>query len=54
VRAVPATHSITLTPAFLNTLRDGSPVTLTFHFWSGTTVTYKVTKSGGSVTGTTS
>jgi hypothetical protein len=27
-------------------------VTLTFHFWSGTLVTYTVTKSGSSVTGT--
>jgi endoglucanase len=46
--------SITLTPAFLNAVRDGAPVTLTFHFWSGATVTYHVTKSGSSVTGTTS
>jgi endoglucanase len=29
-------------------------VTLTFHFWSGTTVTYFVTRSGSGVTGTTS
>ncbi|WP_353963409.1 MULTISPECIES: hypothetical protein [unclassified Streptomyces] len=28
-------------------------MTLTFHFWSGATVTYQVTKSGNSVTGTT-
>ncbi|MER6569066.1 hypothetical protein ABT288_23505 [Streptomyces sp. NPDC001093] len=26
---------------------------LTFHFWSGTTATYYVTKSGTSFTGTT-
>lgn len=32
---------------------DGPRVTLTFHFWSGATVTYQVTKSGDSVTGTT-
>ncbi|MET9504175.1 cellulase family glycosylhydrolase [Streptomyces sp. NPDC006622] len=46
--------AITLTPAFLNAVKDGAPVTLTFHFWSGATVTYKVTKSGSTVTGTTS
>ncbi|MFD8864370.1 cellulase family glycosylhydrolase [Streptomyces sp. NPDC059590] len=43
-----------LTSDFLNALRDGAPVTLTFHFWSGATVTYHATKSGSSVTGTTS
>lgn len=43
-----------LTSDFLNALRDGAPVTLTFHFWSGATVTYHVTKSGSSVSGTTS
>ncbi|WP_329223642.1 cellulase family glycosylhydrolase [Streptomyces sp. NBC_01485] len=47
-------NALTLTPAFLNAVSDGTPVTLTFHFWSGATVTYHVTKSGGSVTGTTS
>jgi hypothetical protein len=35
-------------------VNDGARVTLTFHFWSGTRVTYYVTESGGSVTGTTS
>ncbi|MGW3566900.1 cellulase family glycosylhydrolase [Streptomyces sp. NPDC000941] len=45
---------IILTPEFLNALRDAEPVTLTFHFYSGATVTYHVTKSGSSVTGTTS
>ncbi|WP_373310921.1 hypothetical protein [Streptomyces alanosinicus] len=29
-------------------------MTLKFHFWSGATATYHVTKSGTSVTGTTS
>jgi hypothetical protein len=29
-------------------------VTLTFHFWSGATVTYQVSRSGTSVAGTTS
>ncbi len=28
-------------------------MTLTFHYWSGTKVTYYVTKSGTTVTGTT-
>ncbi|MGW3123906.1 cellulase family glycosylhydrolase [Streptomyces sp. NPDC001107] len=46
--------TIILTPDFLNALHDGQPVTLTFHFYSGATVTYHVTKSQGSVTGTTS
>jgi endoglucanase len=45
---------LTLTPDFLNTLTDGAPVTLTFHFWSGAVVTYQVTRSGSSVTGTVS
>ncbi|GGM66065.1 hypothetical protein GCM10011608_59210 [Micromonospora sonchi] len=44
---------ITLTETFFGEVRDGAPVTLTFHFWSGTRVTYRVTKSGGSVTGVT-
>ncbi|MEU0337545.1 cellulase family glycosylhydrolase [Streptomyces bobili] len=46
--------TIILTPEFLETLRDGEPATLVFHFYSGGTVTYHVTKSGGSITGTTS
>ncbi|GGN51472.1 endoglucanase [Streptomyces albiflavescens] len=46
--------TIILTPDFLNALHDGTAVTLTFHFHSGATVTYHVTKSQGSVTGTTS
>lgn len=44
--------AITLTPDYLNALSSDAPVTLTFHFWSGATVTYRVTKSGSSVTGT--
>ncbi|WP_328504090.1 cellulase family glycosylhydrolase [Streptomyces sp. NBC_00457] len=46
--------TIVLTPEFLKTLRDGEPATLVFHFYSGSTVTYHVTKSGSSVTGTVS
>ncbi|WP_406501194.1 cellulase family glycosylhydrolase [Streptomyces sp. NBC_00500] len=45
--------SIKLTAEFFASLKDGSRVTLTFHFWSGASVTYHVTKSGSSVTGTT-
>jgi hypothetical protein len=44
--------AIDLTSDFLASLTDGTPVTLTFHFWSGTTVSYQVTRSGNSVTGT--
>jgi endoglucanase len=44
--------TIILTPEFLNSLRDGQPATLVFHFYSGSTVTYHVTRSGSSVTGT--
>ncbi|MET8948599.1 cellulase family glycosylhydrolase [Streptomyces sp. NPDC004542] len=47
-------NTITLTATFLSAINDGAPVTLTFDFWSGATVTYHVKKSGGSVTGTTS
>jgi endoglucanase len=47
-----SSNALTLTPDYLNALHDGAPVTLTFHFWSGATVTYHVTKSGSSVTGT--
>jgi endoglucanase len=43
---------ITLTPAFFAEVNDGARVTLTFHFWSGTLVTYSVIRAGGSVTGT--
>ncbi|MFC7265553.1 cellulase family glycosylhydrolase [Streptomyces lutosisoli] len=45
-------NALLLTSNFVNSLRDNAPVTLTFHFWSGATVTYHVTKSGSSVTGT--
>ncbi|MFD3664054.1 cellulase family glycosylhydrolase [Streptomyces sp. NPDC058659] len=44
--------TIILTPGFLASLRDGEPATLVFHFYSGAELTYEVTKSGGSVTGT--
>ncbi|MFJ4536782.1 cellulase family glycosylhydrolase [Streptomyces tibetensis] len=44
-------NGLLLTSKFLNSLRDNAQATLTFHFWSGATVTYHVTKNEGSVTG---
>ncbi|WST34855.1 hypothetical protein OG379_00670 [Streptomyces sp. NBC_01166] len=38
-------------PAFFEAVRDGGPVTPTFHFWTGTKVTYQVTRNGTTVTG---
>ncbi|MFD1046231.1 X2-like carbohydrate binding domain-containing protein, partial [Kibdelosporangium lantanae] len=49
-----ADNTLGLTADFFNAVTDNAPVTLTFHFWSGATVTYHVTRSGTSVTGTTS
>lgn len=46
-----AAGTITLTPEFFAEVNDGT-VNLTFHFWSGDTVTYTLTKSGSTVTGT--
>nr|WP_229688687.1 cellulase family glycosylhydrolase [Micromonospora yangpuensis] len=48
-----AANTIELTPEFFAEVNDGARVTLTFHFWSGATVTYHVTRSGDTVTGTT-
>ncbi|MFC5059923.1 cellulase family glycosylhydrolase [Saccharothrix xinjiangensis] len=44
--------TILLKQALFDEVTDGAPVTLTFHFWSGARITYVVTKSGASVTGT--
>ncbi|WP_322633177.1 cellulase family glycosylhydrolase [Glycomyces albidus] len=44
--------ALILTPEFLASVTDGQPVTLTFHFYSGATVSYTITESGGTVTGT--
>ncbi|HEY0001871.1 MAG TPA: X2-like carbohydrate binding domain-containing protein, partial [Actinoplanes sp.] len=49
----PTAGTIALTPEFFADVTDGAKVTLTLHFWSGATVTYYVTKSGTTVTGTT-
>ena len=45
-------NALLLTSKFVNSLRDNAQATLVFHFWSGATVTYRVTKSASSVTGT--
>ncbi|WP_434443301.1 cellulase family glycosylhydrolase [Lentzea sp. E54] len=45
------TGATTLTPEFFAEVNDNARVTLTFHYWSGATVTYYVTRSGSSVTG---
>lgn len=43
-------NTIILKPDFFAEVNDGT-VTLTFHFWSGVLVRYRITKSGSSVTG---
>ncbi|MEU7917471.1 cellulase family glycosylhydrolase [Micromonospora zamorensis] len=48
-----AANTIILKPEFFAEVNDGA-VTLTFHFWSGTQITYRVIKSGSSVTGSVS
>ncbi len=48
------TGALTLTTGFLSAINDDAPVTLTFHFWSGATATYHVTRSGTTVTGSAS
>ncbi|GAB2974825.1 cellulase family glycosylhydrolase [Saccharothrix stipae] len=48
-----AADSVILKPEFFAELDDGR-VTLTFHFWSGTRITYYITKTGTTVTGSTS
>jgi endoglucanase len=44
--------TIALRTAFFNEVNDNARVTLVFHFWSGATITYHVTRSGSTVTGT--
>ena len=46
-------NTLILKPEFFNEVNDGARVTLTFHFWSGTQITYYITKSGSAVTGST-
>jgi endoglucanase len=47
-----AAGTIKLTPEFFAEVTDGAPVTVTFVFWSGDTLTYRITRTGDSVTGT--
>lgn len=47
-----AAGTVTLPQAFFAAVRDGAPVNLTFHFWSGTRVSYTVTRSNEEVSGT--
>ncbi|MCX3058307.1 cellulase family glycosylhydrolase [Streptomyces beihaiensis] len=47
-------NTIRLTSDYLKSLTDGATVTLKFDFWSGASVTYHVTRSGDTVTGTVS
>ncbi|MDG4832010.1 cellulase family glycosylhydrolase [Solwaraspora sp. WMMD1047] len=47
-----AANTIILKPEFFAEVNDGT-VNLTFHFWSGTQITYRITKSGTTVTGST-
>jgi endoglucanase len=43
---------ITLKQTFFAETSDNSTINLTFHFWSGETVTYTLTRSGTTITGT--
>ncbi|WP_230684912.1 cellulase family glycosylhydrolase [Cellulomonas sp. JZ18] len=52
VTFAPEDGRIVLRPAFFAEVTDGAPVHLTFHFWSGDTVSYTVTRTGTTVTGT--
>lgn len=45
-------NSIELPAAFFKDVKDGAPVKLKFHFWSGETVEYTVTKNKMQVRGT--
>ncbi|MFC3491004.1 cellulase family glycosylhydrolase [Glycomyces rhizosphaerae] len=46
--------TIILNTAFLETLKEGEPATLTFHWWGSDTIAYTVTRTGTTVTGTVS
>jgi hypothetical protein len=48
-----AVGQITLKQDFFAEVDDSSTVTLTFHFWSGETLTYTLTRTGTTVTGIT-
>jgi hypothetical protein len=44
-------NTLLLTPEFFTEVKDGT-VDLTFHFWSGARTSYRITKTGSTVTGT--
>jgi endoglucanase len=46
-------NQLVLGDAFFKDVQDNRQVKLTLYFWSGATMTYYVTESGGTVTGTT-
>jgi endoglucanase len=43
--------TVALKPEFFAETRDNSTINLTFHFWSGETVAYTLTRSGTTITG---
>ena len=45
---------IRVTKRYLDSIEDGQPVSLTFHFWSGQQVQYTVQRDGTVVTGSAS
>ncbi|MFD7337507.1 cellulase family glycosylhydrolase [Streptomyces violascens] len=47
-------NTTTVKTDFLKSLKDGALVKLTFRFWTGAIITYHLTKSGNTVTGTAS
>ncbi|WP_433432775.1 cellulase family glycosylhydrolase [Nonomuraea sp. CA-141351] len=49
-----ADNSIRLLRELVSQMRENTSLTLTFHFWSGAKITYQVTRSGDTVTGTAS
>ncbi|MFF3068460.1 cellulase family glycosylhydrolase [Kitasatospora sp. NPDC057904] len=54
LRADYGANTTTLKPDYVKSLKDGAPATFTFRFWTGDTVTYTVTRTGDTVTGTAS
>ncbi|MFF3068461.1 cellulase family glycosylhydrolase [Kitasatospora sp. NPDC057904] len=49
-----AAGTTTVKAGFLKSLKDGATATLIFRFWTGDTVTYTVTRTGDTATGTAS
>ncbi|MCG5220321.1 cellulase family glycosylhydrolase [Streptosporangium soli] len=46
-----AGNSIRLLKDLVSQMRENTPLTLTFHFWSGAKLTYQVTRTGDTITG---